>query len=230
SAAREEVFSKYAPDPSMRIYGRGIRRRLPPMLDGDRRQIELVHSLVFSLPGTPVIRYGDEIGMGDDPSAPGRLSVRTPMQWTDGENGGFSTAPPERLVRPMVTGEFGPERVNVVAQRRDPESFFHFMRRLIHARRECPELGSGTLTLLESGDPAVLAHRCDSEGGGVVGVHNLSSSPRSVHIRLGDTDLGPLIDLFGDRTYDPVSGSRVEMRLKGYGYRWLRTDPLRRDR
>jgi maltose alpha-D-glucosyltransferase / alpha-amylase len=228
-ADREEVFARFAPDPSMRIYGRGIRRRLPPMLRGDRRQIELVNSLLFSLPGTPVIRYGDEIGMGEDLSADGRLSVRTPMQWTEAAHGGFSMAPPAKLVRRLVEGEYGPARVNVADQRREPDSLLNFMLRLIRTRKECPEFGSGRVDLLETGDRGVLAHRCEWRGGVALAVHNLSREPRDVRIRFAECDLGPLIDLLGDRKYEPVSGSEMTMRLQGYGYRWLRTDPLRRN-
>ena len=105
----------------MQLYGRGIRRRLAPMLGGDSRRLELAYSLLFSLPGTPVLWYGEEIGMGEDLSLKERNTVRTPMQWSAEENGGFSTAPPEQQIRPIVhEGGFAYEHVNVAAQRRDP--------------------------------------------------------------------------------------------------------------
>ena len=127
TTSAQEVFAAFGPDPDMQLYGRGLRRRLPPMLGGDPRRIRMVYSLLFSLPGTPVLFYGEEIGMGEDLASTGRLAVRTPMQWTAGRNGGFSTAAPSRLCRPVVEGGFGPEHVNVADQRRDPESLLSFM-------------------------------------------------------------------------------------------------------
>jgi trehalose synthase len=124
---RDEVFAAFGPEESMQVYGRGLRRRLPPMLDGDPRRVRMVYSLLFSLPGTPVLFYGEEIGMGEDLDAEGRLAVRTPMQWTSGRNGGFSTAAPGRLPGPVVSGGFAPEFVNVQDQRHDPESLLSFM-------------------------------------------------------------------------------------------------------
>ena len=104
----------------MQLYGRGLRRRLPTMLDGDPRRLRMAYSLLFSLPGTPVLFYGEEIGMGENLDVEGRLAVRTPMQWTSGRNGGFSDAAPSRLPRPVVDGAFGPEHVNVADQRTTP--------------------------------------------------------------------------------------------------------------
>src|SRR6201986_1680470 len=120
---RQEVFAAFGPQEDMRLYGRGIRRRLAPMLGGDQRRIRLAYSLQFTLRGTPVIRYGEEIGMGDDLSLPDRQSIRTPMQWAPRSNGGFPTAGGDRLVQPVITdGEFGSEKVNVRVQRNDPGS------------------------------------------------------------------------------------------------------------
>ena len=133
----------------MQVYGRGLRRRLPPMLDGDPRRIRMVYSLLFSLPGTPVLFYGEEIGMGEDLDLEGRMAVRTPMQWTSGRNGGFSAAQPRRLRRPVVTGGFAPEFVNVADQRHDPDSLLAFMKLLVRRYRESPELGWGKLTILD---------------------------------------------------------------------------------
>ena len=141
----------------MQLYDRGIRRRLAPML-GERRRLELAYSLMFSLPGTPVLRYGDEIGMGDDLSLPERDAVRTPMQWSAEPNAGFSTA--DKLVAPVVTGgPYGYENVNVERQRRDPDSLLRWMTRLIRLRKECPEIGWGDWKILATRSPHVLALR-----------------------------------------------------------------------
>ena len=120
---RGDVMRMFAPRADMQLYGRGVRRRLAPMMKGDLRRTELAFALQFSLPGTPVVRYGEEIGMGEDLSLPGREAIRTPMQWDDGPNAGFSKARPGDLVRPVITrGPFGSRRVNVRAQQRDPNS------------------------------------------------------------------------------------------------------------
>jgi glycosidase len=128
---RQEVFAAFGPDPEMQLYGRGLRRRLPPMLDGDAERIRMVYSLLFSLPGTPVLFYGEEIGMGENLAAEGRNAVRTPMQWSSGPNGGFSTAPPSRLAAPVVEGGYAPEHVNVEDQRRSSESLLAFVTLLV---------------------------------------------------------------------------------------------------
>jgi glycosidase len=208
----------------MQLFGRGLRRRLPPMLDGDAARIRLVYSLLFSLPGTPVLFYGEEIGMGENLDVPGRLSVRTPMQWADEPNGGFSTARPGRLPRPVVEGEFGPLAVNVAGQRRDPDSLLNWMERMIRRRRECPEFGWGTMTLLDASDDAVLAHRCDWEGTPVVAVHNLGAEPRAIKVDLGDTaDADRVVDLLSvTDPVHPLDASSLELKLEGYGYRWYR--------
>src|SRR5699024_3832037 len=135
----EVVFKAFAPEKDMQIYGRGIRRRLPPMLKNNRQQMELAYSLLFSKPGTPVLRYGQEIGMGDDLSLPERNSVRTPMQWSNQKNAGFSTAPEDALARPMISsGDYGYKHVNVKDQHRDPNSILNWIRQAISFRKECP--------------------------------------------------------------------------------------------
>jgi glycosidase len=221
---RQEVFAAFGPEEDMQLFGRGLRRRLPPMLDGDPVRLRLVYSLLFSLPGTPVLFYGEEIGMGENLAVPGRLSVRTPMQWADERNAGFSTAAPSRLARPVVDGRFGPMAVNATDQRRDPESLLNWMERLIRRRRECPEFGWGTPTVLDVADSSVLAHQCEWEGSRVFAVHNLSPEPREVKLPIdGAGDGDRLVNLLA-RT-EPVlhlDGPAVELKVEGYGYRWFR--------
>jgi maltose alpha-D-glucosyltransferase/alpha-amylase len=216
-AEREEVFAAFGPDEDLQLFGRGLRRRLPDMLDGDQRRIRMVYSLMFSLPGTPVLFYGEEIGMGENLAIEGRMSVRAPMQWTAGPNGGFSTAEdPRALCRPVTEGRFGPEHVNTFQQRRDPDSLLNWMERVIRRRRECPELGWGTFAPLSVREPQVFAHRSDWDGAAIVAVHNLGG--RKVATRL-PLDAGEtLIDLFGTDDLEPP----YELELEAYGYRWYR--------
>ena len=220
---RQEVFDAFGPEETMQLYGRGIRRRLAPMLGGDQRRIRMAYALQCTLPGTPVIRYGEEIGMGDDLSLPERNAIRTPMQWSPGTNGGFSPAAPDQLCRPMVTGgEFGYETVNVVFQRRDPGSLLSWMERMLRTLRECPEFGVGSCTPLDVGaDSTVLALRYDAPTGVVVSFTNLAAKRCVVDVRhLADRD-APL-DIFGDADYEPTPADFQELEVSGYGYRWIR--------
>jgi trehalose synthase len=221
---RQEVFAAFGPDPEMQLFGRGLRRRLPPMLDGDPRRLRMVYSLLFSLPGTPVLFYGEEIGMAENLAVPGRSAVRTPMQWSTSRNGGFSTAPPSKLPAPVVAGGYGPEHVNVADQRRRPNSLLAFITLLIRRYRECPELGWGTFELLEQPHAQVLAHRCTWDDGSLVAVHNLGADSVSVPLRLeGCDDAHELVDLLGSaEAITPDAGGHVTLQLDGYGYCWLR--------
>jgi trehalose synthase len=220
---RQEVFAAFGPEPDMQIYGRGLTRRLPPMLDGDPRRIRLVYSLLFSLPGTPVLFYGEEIGMGENLDAEGRLAVRTPMQWTAGKNGGFSTAPPSRLPAPVVEGGFSPEHVNVDAQRRDPDSLLRFVTLLAQRYRACPELGWGEFEVLDQPHAAVLAHRCTWDDASLVALHNLGAESIAVPLTLAGCDESTrLVDLLFDGTTSVDADGSTEIVLDGYGFRWLR--------
>jgi len=194
------------------------------MLGGDPRRIRMVYSLLFSLPGTPVLFYGEEIGMGEHLGVPGRLAVRTPMQWSDGSTGGFSTARPSKLLRPPTTGRFGPMAINVADQRRDPGSLLNWMERIIRRRREIPELGWGSCELLDSGDDAVLAHCMQWEGRTVLAVHNLAPTPAAVRLSLPTGQDTGVDDLLDDASgTHPLDGTgRLDLKLEGYGYRWFR--------
>ncbi|MFI7743672.1 alpha-amylase family protein [Kocuria rhizosphaericola] len=220
---REEVFAAFGPEERMQVYGRGITRRLPPMLQGDQQRIRMVYSLLFSLPGTPVLYYGEEIGMGENLAAEGRMAVRTPMQWTAGRNGGFSSADAEDLSAPVVEGEYGPAHVNVADAKRNPDSLLHFVTGLSRRYRECTELAWGPAEVLDQPRREVLAHRCSWEGSGIVALHNLSAEPTTVPLRLPDEEEGTeLLDLLADGTCALDADSSVELDLEGYGFRWLR--------
>ncbi|RBI62456.1 trehalose synthase [halophilic archaeon] len=217
-AEQADVYEAFAPDEDMRIYDRGIRRRLAPILDGDRDRIELAYSLLFSLPGTPVVVYGDEIGMGEDLDQPGRFAVRTPMQWSDEENAGFSTADPDDLVRPVVSDEaFGPGAVNVADQRADPDSLLNWTSRLVRTRGEFPELSRGDCTVLDADHPAVFAHASSLDGDTVVAVHNLDDETATVTLAL-NADPTPV---FGDARFEP-DGDDLHVSLAPYGHCWFR--------
>ena len=221
---RDEVFAAFGPDPEMQLYGRGLRRRLPSMLDGDPRRIRMVYSLLFSLPGTPVLFYGEEIGMAENLDIPGRLAVRTPMQWTDQRNGGFSNAAPSRLRRPLTGGAFGPEHVNVAAQRGDPDSLHAFIALLVKRYRESPELGWADFSVLDQPHRHVLAHECRWDDRRLVAVHNLSPASCTVSLTLEDCDTDHhLVDLLQDADAHQIDDrGRVELAMEGYGHRWLR--------
>ncbi len=223
-AERQEVFDAFGPEPRMQVYGRGIIRRLPTMLDGDPRRIRMVYSLMFSLPGTPVLFYGEEIGMGERLDIGDRTSVRTPMQWTDGKNGGFSNAAPSKLPLPLVDDGFGPEHVNVSAQRHDRESLLHFVTRLIKRYRSSPEMGWGEFTLLAHDAPAVFAHCLTGAEGRMIALHNFSGNPVSVSLRVPDTEPGDeLVGLIvGNETVELDDRGTTTIQLDGYGYRWYR--------
>jgi maltose alpha-D-glucosyltransferase/alpha-amylase len=220
---RDEVYAAFAPDADMRVYNRGIRRRLAPMFGGDHRRCALAHSLLLSLPGTPMIRYGEEIGMGDDLSLPERIAVRTPMQWSPEPDAGFSTASADKLVRPIVSdGPFSYKTVNVAAQQLDPESLMNRITRLVRTRKNNSEFGRGRLTVLPGGDPAVFCHRCETETGAVMAVHNLAGHPVTADFDHVDTAGGEkLTDLLNERG-DHLQPPGPKLELPAYGYRWFR--------
>jgi len=223
---RAEVFAAFGPEPDLQLYGRGLRRRLPTMVGGDERRMHMLYSLAFSLPGTPVLFYGEEIGMAENLEIAGRYSVRAPMQWSTERHGGFSTAEDGgALCRPVVAADgWSPERVNVAAQRRSPDSLLSWMERLIRRRRECPELGWGRSTVLDAGHAAVLAHRADWAGSTVVAVHSFAAGRLEARLQL-EPEVEEAVDLLGGGHLVPDAGA-LTIPLDPYGYRWFR---LRRD-
>ncbi len=224
---RAEVFAAFAPEASQRIHGRGITRRLPPMLGGEPRRVRMVYSLLFSLPGAPVLYYGEEIGMGEHPDVPRRAAVRTPMQWSGEHNAGFSNADPKALPLPIVEGGFAPAYVNVSDQSRDPGSMLHFTRKLIAAYKRSPEIGWGEFTILEQEHPCVLAHSLAGDSGRLLAVHNFAPDGRTVTLTLPGADSATrVVGLLCDQTYAFDDDGRIELHLEGYDHVWLRlADP-----
>ena len=194
------------------------------MLDGDRARIELAYSLLLSLPGTPVLFYGEEIGMGENLDVAGRSAVRTPMQWSDEPGAGFSTAAEEGFPRPLPTGEFGPAAVNVATQRTDPDSLLNWFERMIRRRRDTTELALGQPVAILTAPVALYAQRCTWQDSSVVTVHNLGSDPVEVAVPLGED--GDEEVLGADDLLEPAwvtaEDGHLSLKLDGYGYRWLR--------
>jgi maltose alpha-D-glucosyltransferase/alpha-amylase len=225
---RSRVFEALGPEPRMQLYHRGIRRRLAPMLDNDRRRLELAFSLLFTLPGTPMLQYGDEIGMGEDLSLPERESARTPMQWSADPNGGFTTA--RRPVRPLVSDPiYGYQRVNVEAQRRDPGSMLNWMERAIRMRRECPEISWGDWEVLPTEARDVLAMRYAWDDHVVVALHNFAAQPRAITLQARAVRDRVLVSLLDTEDCRADEAGRHRVQLDAYGYRWYRAGGLDRN-
>lgn len=217
---KETVFEKFAPSEDMRIFGRGIRRRLPSMLNNEQKRLELAYSLLFSLPGTPLIQYGAEIGMGDDLSLEGRSSVRTAMQWSPEQNGGFSEATPSKLPRPAISqGDYSYKKINVIQQQCQNDSLLNWMARIIRIRRQYIEIGNGEYKVIKTKQKAVFAHCCTLEGSTIVTVHNLSGNACSVKLPLLNKP-ERLLEIFNDCGYKLPQKGEVE--IGPYGYRWFK--------
>jgi maltose alpha-D-glucosyltransferase / alpha-amylase len=216
------VLDIFAPDEEMRIYNKGVRRRLAPMVNNDQRKLQFLYSLLFSLPGAVLIRYGDEIGMGDDLSLEGRTSVRTPMQWSSRVHGGFSNAPSRKLVHPVIReGEFAYEQVNVLAQQRNPDSLLNFIERLITTRKQIPEIGEGNYKFFEPDQKEIIIHQCEQGNVRMLFLHNLSDQALKVPLKKLIRENEVVFEIFCD------PGSRTEEKhfsLNTYGFMWLRCE------
>jgi maltose alpha-D-glucosyltransferase/alpha-amylase len=220
---RQRVFAAFGPEKDMQLYDRGIRRRLAPMLRGDRRRLELAYSLMMTLPGTPVIRYGDEIGMGDDLRLPERNCARTPMQWSTEPHAGFTKNPTHGL--PVISeGAYGYTHVNVATQRRDPNSLLNWMERIIRMRKEVPEIGFGDFSFISTKTPQVLAMRYTWQNNAVLLMHNLGGEPREVEFSLGAEDEKScmLVNLLAEDHSYPNKRGKHNVMFEPYGYRWYR--------
>jgi maltose alpha-D-glucosyltransferase/alpha-amylase len=227
NAQRQTVFKAFGPSKEDQLYDRGIRRRLAPMLEGDRRRLELAYSLMFTLPGTPVIRYGDELGMGDDLSLLERVCCRTPMQWSAEPHGGFTKS--DKPIVPVVSkGPYGFQHINAAEQRRDPNSMLNWTERIIRMRKELPEVGWGEFEVLKTGDNAVLGLRYDWRNNSVLFLHNFASEPREVTFSTNlKSDTGNLlINLLDNDHSTATKNGRHCVCLEAYGYRWYRVGGL----
>ncbi|MBT1703701.1 alpha-amylase family protein [Chryseosolibacter indicus] len=221
---RQKVFESFGPDKNMQLYDRGIRRRLSSMLL-DRKKTELAYSLIFSLPGTPVLRYGDEIGMGENLELEERNAVRTPMQWSSNKNAGFSDA--DKLVNPVIEdGAYGCKEVNVETQRRIPDSLLNWMTNLIRLRQECIEIGWGEWSILDVNVPDVLCIRYNYKDSSVIVLHNFNDREVEVPLTLESKNELKLIDLMITETSVANKAGTHTIRLSGYGYRWFRAGGL----
>lgn len=221
---RDKVFARFGPERNMQLYHRGIRRRLASML-GDRRHLELANSVMFSLPGSPVLRYGDEIGMGEDLALKERAAVRTPMQWSNERNGGFSTA--RKTVYPVISkGPYGYQSVNVDTQRRDPGSLLNWMIKMIRLRKECPEIGWGEWQLLKTGVPGVLGMCYSWRGNRVVTLHNFNRQPQQIRVSLEGEGSDLLVSLLDSDDSRANRQGHHTIALTAFGYKWFRVGGL----
>ena len=214
------MWREYAPEPRMRL-NLGIRRRLAPLLDNDRRKIELANSLLFTLPGSPIIYYGDEIGMGDNIWLDDRNGVRTPMQWADAPNAGFSPASPERLYLPVIASPGSdPAQINVASQQADPHSLYQTVRRMVAIRKGHPAFGGGALEWAPGEDRSILAFYIAAPQERILAVHNLSGEQKSFPVALPGAGPQSLVDLLTGQAIQVQAGAPAVLTLPPYGYTW----------
>ncbi len=228
SEERDYLYDEYATDKVARL-NLGIRRRLAPLLESDRRRMELMNGILMSLPGTPIVYYGDEIGMGDNIYLGDRNGVRTPMQWNGGWNAGFSAADPERLYLPLISNALhGYQRVNVDAQRRSLHSFLSWMKRLIRLRKSSQVFGRGTLEFLKPQNHRVLAYVRELGKERILIVNNLSSSAQAVELDLRGFKGAIPIEMFGGNSFPRVGDWPYLLTLGPYQFFWFRLRRLDR--
>jgi maltose alpha-D-glucosyltransferase/alpha-amylase len=222
---RDYMYTEYARDPRMRV-NIGIRRRLAPLLDNSRRRQELLHSLLFSMPGTPILYYGDEIGMGDNIYLGDRNGVRTPMQWNADRNAGFSRADPQALYLPLIIDPvYTYQAVNVEAQRRVSSSLLNWMRRIIAVRKRYPVFGRGDLRFLHPSNLAVLAYVRSYQGQCVLVVNNLSRFVQPVELDLRAFQGMLPVEMFGDMAFPRIGEGPYFLSLGPHTFYWFRLEP-----
>lgn len=215
---REKIYKEFAPEKNMQIYGRGIRRRMAPMVNNIQR-LKMAYSILFTLPGAPLIVYGDEIGMGEDLSLPGRISVRTPMQWDSTENAGFSDAPADKIYPPVISNEeYSYKKVNVELQLKEPGSLLNMIKRMIEVKKDCPEIGWWDFEILDLNDDRVLALTHQWKRKRLLTIHNLSDE--AIDIKLEGYGKKYCEQIYGD-----VEGCITEddcLELNPYGFHWFK--------
>ncbi|HEV7379510.1 MAG TPA: alpha-amylase family protein [Dyadobacter sp.] len=220
---RQQVYDQFGPDTSMQLYERGIRRRLAPMLKNNPEHIEMAYSLLFSLPGAAVIRYGEELGMGDDLSLKERIAVRTPMQWNTSKNAGFTTA--DTAFRPVISDtEYGFHTLNIEQQWRDDKSLLRSIAEMVRVRKSCPEIGLGEFRVLKSNVENVLIAEYSYKGKRLITVHNFSDKPASLNFEMKNA--GKLNDLWDKSQDKTVTNGNVKLEMAAYGYNWYRVDQV----
>jgi maltose alpha-D-glucosyltransferase/alpha-amylase len=218
---RDYMYSEYAKDPRMKL-NLGIRRRLAPLLDNGRDEIELMHAILFSLPGSPVLYYGDEVAMGDNVFLGDRDGVRTPMQWTGDRNGGFSRADFAQLYAPpLMDPVYGFQAVNVEAQLRTPTSMLRWLHRFIALRKEHPVFGFGTYEPIEPSNPRIFAHLRRFENDLVLCVHNLARSAQAVELDLAEYEGRYPVELFGNSRFPMIGELPYLLTLGSRGFYWF---------
>ena len=219
---RDYMYDSYARDKTMRL-NLGIRRRLAPLLEHDRRRIELMNGMLMSLPGTPIIYYGDEIGMGDNVNLGDRNGVRTPMQWNGGWNGGFSNADPESLYSPLIQNPvYGYQTVNVLSQKRSEHSLLSWMQHMISLRRSTPLFGSGSIEFLYPKNHRVLAYVRQQGDQAILVVNNLSSSAQAVELDLRRYKGKILIEMFGGNLFPRIGDLPYLLTMGPYQFYWFK--------
>ena len=218
---RDYMYQEYAADPRMRL-NLGIRRRLAPLMENDRRKIELLNSILFTMPGTPIIYYGDEIGMGDNIYLGDRDGVRTPMQWSVDRNAGFSRAEPQRLYLPTLADSiYGYPSVNVEAQQSSPYSLLNWMKRLIQVRKAHHAFGRGSIEFLTPSNEHILAYLRVHEDDVILVVNNLSASAQAVTLDLSRFAGQVPLEMVGHTEFLPIEGSDYSLTLSPYGFFWF---------
>lgn len=221
-AEQKEVIGAFGPAPEMYLYQRGLRRRLAPMFDNDTPRLAMAYAVLFSLPGTPIIRYGDEIGMGENLALSERNAVRTPMQWSGAENAGFSEVASDKLIAPVMTrGPYRHSLVNVSKSQIEECSLLHLISRMARTRLGCKAIGSGRWKIMKTQSPSILAIRYDNDGEALLMITNLSD--KKAQVSIDEPDLMMLTELLGDKEYAKTGRIKTPCRfpVNGYGYRWF---------
>lgn len=222
---KQFVLDTFAPDEEMNVYQRGIRRRLAPMLNGDQKRLALCHAVLFSLPGVPVMRYGDEIGMGDDLDLEERYAVRTPMQWAPSQGGGFSDADPQSFIAPIIDhGPYRYQKINVADSLLHRNSLLHRIIDIANTRSEFPEIAVAPFHLIAIDNDAVLGIYYEAEDRSILTFVNFSDKPVTFTAR--GIRHATWTACLADKRYEDalVCGKTVELDIGGYGYRWFWTN------